>query len=140
MPNILLQELMLRGADFLDVLRLLVLLNEAGHGLPRKALDSLRSEVLISYGHEYMLTLDALEKAGFLRQASPGRSPFTSLVRRAFQLIMPEPELPASAGPHAFLEVPPTDISHVYKVHIMWPVAQAQLVSNGKLMSSPFHA
>lgn len=58
------QELMLRGAELLDVLRLMVAMSEAGHGLSRKAFDSLRAEVLATYGYEHALTLGALEKAG----------------------------------------------------------------------------
>eukprot|EP00983_Pelagomonas_calceolata_P067611 1149533-Pelagomonas_calceolata.AAC.1 len=55
---------MLRGADLLDVLRLMVTMSEAGHGIPRKAFDMLRAEVLTTYGYEHALTLGALEKAG----------------------------------------------------------------------------
>ncbi len=58
------QELMLRGAGLTDVLRLMVAMSEAGHGIPRKAFDMLRAEVLTTYGHEHALTLGALEKAG----------------------------------------------------------------------------
>lgn len=39
------QELIHRGTPLLDVLRLMVLGNETGHGLPKRALDLLRQEV-----------------------------------------------------------------------------------------------
>ena len=58
------QELMCRGADLLEVLRLLVLLNECHQGLSRKHLDSLKQEILHTYGHEHLLTLSSLERAG----------------------------------------------------------------------------
>jgi hypothetical protein len=55
---------MLRGAELLDVLRLMVAMSEANHGIPRKSFDMLRGEVLTTYGYEHALTLGALEKAG----------------------------------------------------------------------------
>lgn len=55
---------MYRGADTVDVLRLLVLLSAVGGGLPRKQLDGLRQELLHTYGHQHLLTLNVLEKAG----------------------------------------------------------------------------
>ena len=42
---------MYRGTELLDVLRLMVLLCACQAGLPRRHLDSLRQEVLHSYGH-----------------------------------------------------------------------------------------
>jgi len=85
------EELMLRGADLLDVLRLMVTMSEAGHGIPRKAFDMLRAEVLTTYGYEHALTLGALEKAGFLRASTGGRSPFTT-VRKDLDLVVLENE------------------------------------------------
>ena len=58
------QELMYRGTELLDVLRLMVLLCACQAGLPRRHLDSLRQEVLHSYGHQHLATLNALEKSG----------------------------------------------------------------------------
>jgi hypothetical protein len=58
------QELVYRGAALPDVLRLLVLLSLTWHGLPRKAYEAVREEVLVAYGHEHALTLTALERAG----------------------------------------------------------------------------
>ena len=51
-------------ADVTEVLRLLVLLNECHQGLSRKHLDGLRQELLHTYGHEHLLTLTSLERAG----------------------------------------------------------------------------
>jgi hypothetical protein len=61
---VLAQELMSRGADVVDVLRIVVLLNECHQGLSRRHFDLLRHEILQSYGHEHILTLSALERAG----------------------------------------------------------------------------
>lgn len=58
------QELVWRGSEPLVVLRLLVLLSGTCGGLPRKHADSLRSEFLSAYGHQHLLTLHNLEKAG----------------------------------------------------------------------------
>lgn len=58
------QELMCRGADLMEVLRLLVLLNECHQGLSKKHLDVLRAELLHTYGHEHLVTLASLEGAG----------------------------------------------------------------------------
>lgn len=55
----------------LDVLRLLMLMSLCGGGLPRKQLDTLRAELLASYGHEQLLALLNLDKAGLLRQQGP---------------------------------------------------------------------
>ncbi|KAJ9518384.1 hypothetical protein QJQ45_010290 [Haematococcus lacustris] len=112
------QEMMFRGSELLEVLRLLVLLNETHHGLPRKALDALRPELLAVYGGGHALTLAALEKAGFLRPAAPGKPPF-AVVRKALRLVPPEGEGGAqSAGggqQQAGSEAQPNDISHIYK-------------------------
>jgi hypothetical protein len=61
---LLLQGQMWRGADPVLVLRLLCLLSWTGGGLPRKHGDSLRSEFLAAYGHQHLLTLNNLERAG----------------------------------------------------------------------------
>lgn len=63
-PLLFAQELMCRGADLVDVLRLMVLLCTMQQGLQKRHLDPLRLEVLHSYGHEHLTTLNALEKAG----------------------------------------------------------------------------
>jgi hypothetical protein len=59
-----LQALIWGGCDLLSVLRLLVLMSVAYNGLPRKHLDGLRGEVLSAYGHQHLVTLHYLEKAG----------------------------------------------------------------------------
>lgn len=64
------QELIYRGADLVDVLRLVVLLSAVGGGLPRRQLDALRQELLHTYGHQHILTLNSLEKSGEARGVS----------------------------------------------------------------------
>ncbi|GLC45083.1 hypothetical protein PLESTM_001684800 [Pleodorina starrii] len=110
------EELMYKGADLMEVLRLLVLLSTVGGGLPRRQLDSLRSEVLHTYGHQHLLTLNALEKSGLLKAAPGTRSPFHS-VRKALQLIVPEQEGPAGGGAGAGSAAmdTPSDVSHLWK-------------------------
>ncbi|GIL70610.1 hypothetical protein Vretimale_3719 [Volvox reticuliferus] len=104
------EELMYRGADLVDVLRLLVLLNAVGGGLARRQLDSLRMEILHTYGHQHLLTLNALEKSGLLRASLGAKGQF-SAVRKALQLIVPEQDVPAGAAtPDA-----PSDVSCLYK-------------------------
>ncbi|MEW5312696.1 MAG: hypothetical protein WDW38_004311 [Sanguina aurantia] len=71
----------------------------------RRHLDPLRLEVLHSYGHEHLTTLNALEKAGLLR-ASTGAKSTLPAVRKAFKLISSDEETNNE---------PPTDISHIYK-------------------------
>ncbi|KAG2453701.1 hypothetical protein HYH02_001913 [Chlamydomonas schloesseri] len=111
------EELMYRGADTMDVLRLLVLLSAVGGGLPRKQLDSLRQELLHTYGHQHLLTLNALEKAGLLK-ASPGTKSHFSAVRKALQLIVPEQEPvhgPGAGDGGGAGGGEPTDVSYLYK-------------------------
>lgn len=58
------QGQMWRGADPVLVLRLLCLLSWTAGGLPKKHGDGLRSEYLATYGHQHLLTLTNLERAG----------------------------------------------------------------------------
>lgn len=116
------EELIYRGEPFLSVLRLIVLLNECNQGLPKKHLDSLRNEILSTYGHEHVLTLTALERAGLLRAATPsGKASFTQM-RKALRLMVEEggdqqPSNPAQSNePSGSSSFPkPTDISFLYK-------------------------
>jgi vacuolar protein sorting-associated protein 33A len=55
---------MQRGSDAVTVLRLLCLLSATAGGLPRRHADALRSEFLVTYGHQHLLTLTNLERAG----------------------------------------------------------------------------
>ena len=57
---------MASGADPLSALRLLALLSATQGGVPRKHWDGLRAEFVSAYGHQHLLTLHNLEKAGAL--------------------------------------------------------------------------
>eukprot|EP00878_Enallax_costatus_P006042 GHUV01006338.1.p1 GENE.GHUV01006338.1~~GHUV01006338.1.p1 ORF type:complete len:699 (+),score=233.80 GHUV01006338.1:290-2386(+) len=101
------QGLMWRGADLLVVLRLLCLISGACGGLPKKHADSLRNEFLAAYGHQHLLTLNHLERAGLLRPQSPNiRNTFPS-IRKALKLLVPDDG--------SELHSAPADISHLYK-------------------------
>jgi hypothetical protein len=55
---------MWKGAPLATVLRLMALLSASHLGVPRKAYDALRSELLVTYGHQHLATLNNLERAG----------------------------------------------------------------------------
>lgn len=60
--------------DVLALLRLLVLLSVTQGGVPKKHYDGLRKEVIHTYGHEHILTLSSLQKAGTVSSLMPGSS------------------------------------------------------------------
>lgn len=59
------QDLMYTGEGAAAVLRLLCLYCAVHGGIPRKAYDGLRRDFLNTYGHEHLLTLAALQRAGW---------------------------------------------------------------------------
>ncbi|WIA30196.1 hypothetical protein OEZ86_000288 [Tetradesmus obliquus] len=101
------QGQMWRGADPVQVLRLLCLLSCTAGGLPKKHGDSLRSEFLAAYGHQHLLTLNNLERAGLLKPYQSGARAQFSTLRKALRLVMPEQDPQLSAIP--------SDVSHIYK-------------------------
>ncbi|GAX79670.1 hypothetical protein CEUSTIGMA_g7111.t1 [Chlamydomonas eustigma] len=117
-----LEGLLGRGADIVDVLRMVVLLNECHQGLSKKHFDFLRHDILQSYGHEHLLTLSALERAGFLRvAAAAGKGTFKEL-RKGLRLTVPEEvnndsksnnEGLVAAG--SMKDSNPTDVSAIYR-------------------------
>ena len=58
------QELICSGEALPVVLRLLVLVTLAAGGVPKRYYDTLRREVLHTYGHEHISTLTRLQEAG----------------------------------------------------------------------------
>lgn len=64
-----LEECIDRQDSLMKVLRLLVLLSQAGGGIRAKQYDYLRKEIVESFGFEHTLTLDNLERCGMLRSA-----------------------------------------------------------------------
>ncbi|KAI8464581.1 MAG: Sec1-like protein [Monoraphidium minutum] len=110
----LMTEMMCSGSDMLSTLRLLVLLSATQGGVPKRHWDALRAEFVSAYGHQHLLTLHSLERAGLLRQQQgggglpsglTGRSGGFSALRRALRLVVPDDEQMDN----------PTDVSHLYK-------------------------
>eukprot|EP00798_Chlamydomonas_sp_ICE-L_P015850 gene15850-21977_t len=123
------EELMCRGSDVFEVLRLMVLLNECNQGIPKRHMDALRTELLQTYGHEHLLTIMSLERAGFLRVSTTAKSSFKE-VRKLLKLVVsdeePLPHQKPVAGPsgstpaqtpaqQATPNFNPTDVSFLYK-------------------------
>ncbi|XP_020261402.1 vacuolar protein-sorting-associated protein 33 homolog [Asparagus officinalis] len=95
------EEMIHKQEPIVTVLRLLVLFSITNSGLPKKHFDSLRRELLHSYGFEHMSTLYNLEKSGLLRrQESKSNWP---IVSKALQLIADETDTPN-----------PNDISYIF--------------------------
>lgn len=55
--------------ELLPLLRLISLLSLTQGGVPKKHFDGLRREVIHTYGHEHILTLNSLQRAGTPRNA-----------------------------------------------------------------------
>uniref|UniRef100_A0A1D2A473 Vacuolar protein sorting-associated protein 33-like protein n=1 Tax=Auxenochlorella protothecoides TaxID=3075 RepID=A0A1D2A473_AUXPR len=96
LPAIL--DLMYTGEGAAAVLRLLCLYCAVHGGIPRKAYDGLRRDFLNTYGHEHLLTLAALQRAGLVDRRESRRSAFP-LVREAFGLLAQEEGAGADATP-----------------------------------------
>lgn len=60
------------GADALSALRLLVLLTATQGGVPKRHWDGLRQEFVAAYGHQHLLTLHGLERAGAVQRQARG--------------------------------------------------------------------
>ncbi|KAL9093748.1 MAG: hypothetical protein Q9159_000049 [Coniocarpon cinnabarinum] len=125
------EELMARDAPIEIVLRLLCLTSTLNGGLPQKAFDSLRRQVVQAYGHEHILTLTALESIGLLtmRQGSgafglpsatstpQNTSTNYSSLRRPLGLIIDDVS-----------EQDPKDISYVYSGYAPLSIRLVQCV------------
>ncbi len=105
---------MYRGADLVEVLRLAALLSAVGGGLPRRTFDALRQELLHTYGHQHLLTLNTLERAGGRRNTgiacvqrqqppAPLRQPSMLSSFGLVSVWRCAPRVPQSATPHAGL-------------------------------------
>lgn len=97
------QELIWKGTGLMEVLRLLVLLSACNSGIPRKHWDALRTDVLHTYGHEHILTMLNLEKAGLIKLSPGGRSSFAT-IRKGLRLSVPDED-----------EQNPSDVAHLYR-------------------------
>lgn len=72
------------------VLRLCCLMSLTRNGLSQKEFDHLRNEIVVSYGHFTLLTLDNLQRAGLLTRNNTSRGNSWKNVRNAFNLMVRE--------------------------------------------------
>ena len=86
---VLAEEAAFSGAPLVESLRPLCMASLIAGGLSKRQLDSYRTVLLHAYGHEQLLTLDALLAAGLLRRYEGGRAPFAAC-RRPLALCVDE--------------------------------------------------
>ncbi|RPA81416.1 Sec1-like protein [Ascobolus immersus RN42] len=112
-------ELMMRGTPVETVLRLLTLESVLCNGLRPKDLDNFKREVRHAYGHQHILTLDALEKMGLLLPKHPASLARTNYntVRKNLNLIVDEVN-----------EQDPDDIAYVYSGYAPLSIRLVQCV------------
>ena len=98
-----LEELIATQHPPLRILKLLALQSLAGGGIKSSKYDSLRRDVVQTYGYEYMFVLNNLEKAGLVRRREwmDSAAPFSN-IRKAMILINAEVD-----------PVDPDDVSYV---------------------------
>ncbi len=96
------EELIYKQESFEKVLRLLCLASLCNGGLKKKVFESLRSDVLQTYGYEFFTTLLNLEKAGLFK-AQDGTKNNLPALRKQLQLFKPDVS-----------EDAPDDISYVF--------------------------
>ena len=83
------EDLIYQGEGILPVLRLLCLYCAVHGGIPKRQWDSLRRDLVNTYGHKHLSTLHALHKAGLLQRREGRRSGFPA-VKPLLQLLMQE--------------------------------------------------
>jgi len=86
------EDVIAQGENFLPLLRLLCLYCAIHGGIPKKNWDTLRRDLVNTYGHEQLVTLRTLGKAGLLQRRDGKRSGTFSVVASAFKLLMQEGE------------------------------------------------
>jgi len=96
------EEMMYKMEDPWVVLRLLCIASLVHGGIPTKRFDSIRREFLLSYGHEYLLLLTALQNAGVLCRQDGAKAPF-SVLKSKMNLIV-----------ESISESNPEDIAYTY--------------------------
>ncbi|KDD74976.1 aldo/keto reductase [Helicosporidium sp. ATCC 50920] len=92
------RDLIFRGESLEVVLRLLCLSCVVHGGVPKKAFESLRRDILNAYGHGHLVSLHRLQRAGLLTRGDGRRSSF-GLVREAFKLLAHEGQFSPEADP-----------------------------------------
>jgi len=86
------EDLIAQGENLLPLLRLLCLYCTIHGGIPKKNWDTLRRDLVNTYGHGQLVTLRALGKAGLLQRRDGRKSGFFSAAKPAFKLLMQEGE------------------------------------------------
>ncbi|EFN56300.1 hypothetical protein CHLNCDRAFT_144693 [Chlorella variabilis] len=89
MPAI--EDLMYQGEGLLPVLRLLLLYCAVHGGVPTRHYENLRRDILNTYGHQHLLTLASLAKAGLLQRREGRRSAFPA-AKQQLRLLLQEGE------------------------------------------------
>ncbi|KAI3426123.1 hypothetical protein D9Q98_008502 [Chlorella vulgaris] len=92
------EDLMFQGEGLVPVLRLLILYCAVHGGVPKKHYDNLRRDILNTYGHQHLLTLALLSKAGLLQRREGRRSAFPA-AKQQLRLLLQEGEQIDEANP-----------------------------------------
>ncbi|PRW45043.1 vacuolar -sorting-associated 33-like protein [Chlorella sorokiniana] len=103
MPAI--EDLIYQGEGALPLLRLLLLYCAVHGGVPKRHYDNLRRDILNTYGHQHLLTLTSLAKAGLLQRREGRRSAFPA-AKQQLRLLLQEGE--------AIDESDPKDIHYAF--------------------------
>lgn len=125
------EELIARDAPLPTVLRLLCLESVISGGLRPKDLDTFKRQILLAYGYQHLLTLDALEKMQLLQSrssssaltisvtssATTGSKTNYSSVRKSLRLIVDEVK-----------ESDPNDVAYVYSGYAPLSIRLVQCV------------
>ncbi|CAD7704276.1 unnamed protein product [Ostreobium quekettii] len=104
------EDLLFRGGDMMQILRLMCLLSVTNNGLPKKSCDNLRRAFLLTFGYENLVLLNHLESAGMLTLRAENRNPFPS-IRKAFSLAI---DIDAETGGDTGASAVAKDIGYIY--------------------------
>lgn len=86
------EDVIAQGEDLLPLLRLLCLYCTVHGGIPKKHWDSLRRDLVNTYGHGQLITLRALGKAGLLQRRDGKKNGSFAAAKPALKLLMQEGE------------------------------------------------
>lgn len=123
------EELIARAAPLESVLRLLCIESLNSSGFKPKDLENFKREILQGYGYQHVLTLNSLEKLGFLQSRAivttgANRTSYSNL-RKTLRLIVDEVN-----------EHDPDDISYVYSGYAPLSIRLVQCVIQKPLMAT----
>lgn len=124
------EELLYNEAPLPVVLRLLALRSVVLNGIPRKNLDSVRRDVLNTYGFQHVATLDNLNRAGLLAPRVSRRKGTFPALKDAFKLL-----LPPGDGPDEAKE--PDDVHYTYAGYAPLSVRLVELAVTGSWSAAP---